>query len=278
MRIYISIDMEGMPGTFNWEQEKTDRPAVRQCITQHVKTTLEAALASPQGSEIEEITIADSHSAGDNLDYSITELDRRINLISGCPRPRYMMPDLSDTYSQIWLLGYHSGTGALRGNMDHTYSNSRIHNIWINGKAMNEALINSAYAGYLGIPVTLVSGDETLMHELTNPMPWLEFIPTKKAVAKFSAKNYSRLAVDELTRQAVTKALAKDKTAIPLYRFNAPINLKIEFNHSSMADQAALMPYTKRLDGRTLEFTADDYEIVFETIMVLVYLASTTQM
>ncbi len=278
MRIYISIDMEGMPGTFNWEQEKTDRPAVRKNITDHVTTALEAALADPRASAIEEITIADSHSAGDNLDYSITELDPRINLISGCPRPRYMMPDLSADYDQVWLLGYHSGTGALRGNMDHTYSNSRIHNLWINGQRMSEALINSAFAGYKHIPVTLVSGDEALKTELADPMPWLEFVATKQAVAKFSAKNYSRLAVDGLLRQAVGKALAKDKAAVPLYRFEAPITLKIEFNHTSMADQAALMPYTKRLDGRTLEFTADDYEIVFETIMVLVYLASTTQM
>lgn len=278
MRIYISIDMEGMPGTFNWEHEKTDRPAVRKCITQHMTTALLAALGSPQAAMIEEITIADSHSGGDNLDYSITELDARINLISGCPRPRYMMPELSKDYSQVWLLGYHSGTGALRGNMDHTYSNSRIHNIWINGQRMNEALINSAFAGYKQIPVTLVTGDETLKTELSAPMPWLEYVATKQAVAKFSAKNYSRLAVDERTRAAVLNALSKSPDSLPLYRFEDPITLKIEFNHSSMADQAALMPYTKRLDGRTLEFTADDYEIVFETIMVLVYLASTTSM
>ncbi len=278
MKIYISIDMEGMPGTYNWEQEKTDRPAVRKCITQHVTTALTAALSSPQAASLEEITIADSHSAGDNLDYSITELDPRINLISGCPRPRYMMPLLSADYSQVWLLGYHSGTGALLGNMDHTYSNSRIHNIWINGQRMSEALINSAFAGYKQIPVTLVSGDEALKTELSGPMPWLEFVATKQAAAKFSAKNYSRLAVDEFTRQAVLNAMAKEKTAVPLFRFDAPIILRIEFNHTSMADQAALMPYTKRLDGRTLEFTADDYEIVFETIMVLVYLASTTAM
>jgi len=278
MRIYISIDMEGMPGTFNWEHEKTDRPAVQKCITQHVTMALLAALGSPHAAMIEEITIADSHSGGDNLDYSITELDARINLISGCPRPRYMMPELSKDYSQVWLLGYHSGTGALRGNMDHTYSNSRIHNIWINGQRMNEALINSAFAGYKQIPVTLVTGDETLKTELSAPMPWLEYVATKQAVAKFSAKNYSRLAVEERTRAAVLNALSKSPDSLPLYRFEAPITLKIEFNHSSMADQAALMPYTKRLDGRTLEFTADDYEIVFETIMVLVYLASTTSM
>jgi len=28
MKIYISTDMEGIPGTFNWEQEKTNRPEV----------------------------------------------------------------------------------------------------------------------------------------------------------------------------------------------------------------------------------------------------------
>lgn len=276
MRIYISIDMEGMPGTYNWNQEKTDRPAVKACVEHHVKTALEAALNSPRAEQIKEITIADSHADGDNLSYGITELDKRINLISGCPRPRYMMPELSAKYSQVWLLGYHSGTGALKGNMDHTYSNSRIHNIWINGKRMNETLINSAYAGSLGIPVTLVSGDETLKNELAKAIPWLEYVATKRAVAKFSALNYSRLKVDELTREAVQKVLQRPKNEVPLYLFEAPITLKIEFNHTSMADQASLMPHTKRLDGRTLEYVSDDYEIVFEAIMAMVWLASTT--
>ena len=65
---------------------------------------------------------------------------------------------------------------------------------------------------------------------------------------------------------------------IPLYSFEAPITLRIEFNHTSMAEQASLMPHTKRLDGRTLEYVADDYEIVFEAIMAMVWLASTTSM
>ena len=103
MRIYISIDMEGIPGTFNWEQEKTNRATIQNCIFHHIQTVIESILASPQASLIEEITLADSHSAGDNLDYSITALDERINLISGCPRPRYMMPDLDPAYDQVWF-------------------------------------------------------------------------------------------------------------------------------------------------------------------------------
>ncbi|HOR30157.1 MAG TPA: M55 family metallopeptidase [Candidatus Syntrophosphaera thermopropionivorans] len=278
MRIYISIDMEGIPGTFNWEQEKTNRATIQNCMFHHIQTVIESILASPQASLIEEITLADSHSAGDNLDYSITALDERINLISGCPRPRYMMPDLDPAYDQVWFLGYHSGTGALRGNMDHTYSNSRIHNIWINGERMNEALINAAYAGYSGVPVGLVSGDETLKDELLLYLPWIEYIPTKKAVAKFSAKNYSQKLVDKQTKSSVLRTLTRTKEEIPLFTFEPPLSLKIEFNHSSMADQAQLMPYTKRLDGRTIEYQTDDYAILFEAIMVLVYLAQTTPM
>lgn len=278
MKLYLSLDMEGMPGTFNWEQEKTDRPAVRRCIEHHVRTILEAVLASHQAASIEEIAIADSHSAGDNLDYSITALDKRIHLISGNPRPCYMMPDFGSGYDQVWLLGYHSGTGALKGNMDHTYSNSRIHNIWINGKAMNEALINSAYAGYHQVPVALVTGDETLKQELSVAMPWLQFVATKKAISKFAARNYSQISVDAHTREAVSHALAKSKTDLQVYSFSAPLTLKIEFNSTAMADQACLLPYSQRLDGRTIQYQADDYDVLFEAIMAFVYLAASTGM
>lgn len=278
MKLYLSVDMEGMPGTFNWEQEKTDRAAVRRCFTYHVETVLKAALASHQAASIEEIVIADSHSAGDNLDYSITSLDKRISLISGSPRPCYMMPDFGGEFSQVWLLGYHSGTGALRGNMDHSYSNSRIHKIWINGQRMNEALINAAYAGHHKVPVGLVTGDEALKAELAEPMPWLEYVATKRAVAKFAARNYSQLLVDEQTSAAVCKALAKPVSSLGLYTFPPPLTLKIEFHSTAMTDQACLLPYSKRLDGRTLEYGCDDYAVLFEAIMALVYLASSTGM
>lgn len=274
MKLYISMDMEGMPGTFNWDQEKTDRGAVKRHITHHVQCVLEGILSHPRSAEISEIVIADSHSNGDNLDYEITALDHRIALISGNPRPFYMMPDFDNTYSQVFLLGYHSGTGALKGNMDHTYSNSRIHKIFINGRAMNETLINAAYAGYHGVPVSLVSGDETLAKELAAAMPWLAFVPTKKAVGKFAAKNYSSASVDLATKQAVDKVLSLAKPDIPVYTFEAPLTLKIEFHSTAMTDQACLMPHVKRLDGRTIEYMDNDYAVIFEAIMALVTLAA----
>lgn len=273
MKIYISIDMEGMPGTFNWEQEKTDRAAVKRNMQSHVEDALAAILCSPEAKDIDEIVIADSHSAGDNLDYNITSLDKRISLISGGPRPAYMMPAFSNEYSQVYLLGYHAGTGALLGNMDHSYSNSRIQKIWINELRMNEALINAAYAGYHGMPVALVSGDKTLGEELKPQMPWLHYVCTKEAVAKFAAKNYSPLLIKPILQEAIHKSLSKKD--IPLYTFSSPITLKIEFHSTAMTDVACLMPHTKRLDGRTVEYSDSDYAVIFEAIMALVTLAST---
>jgi len=276
MKIYISIDMEGMPGTFNWEQEKVDRASVRACCMAHVTDCLTAILESDKAAVITEICIADSHSAGDNLYYGITALDDRISLISGGPRPQYMMPAFSCDYDQVFLLGYHAGTGTLKANMDHTYSNSRIHKIWINGKRMNEAMINSAYAGYFGVPVSLISGDKALEEEMQVAMPWVHFVRTKEAVGKFAAKNYSQTAVQKSLVKAVKLALAE--TRLPVYSFKRPITLKIEFHSTAMTDVACLMPYVKRLDGRTVEYIDNDYAIIFEAIMALVTLASTAGM
>jgi len=280
MKIYISLDMEGIPGTFNWEQEKIDRPSVKALMYAHLQTIVEAIKASSKNNQIDEITIADSHSAGDNIDYGFTALDERINLISGNPRPQYMMPAFSGEYDQVFLVGYHAGTGALKGNMDHSYANRRIHKIWLNEIHMNEALINAGYAGYHGVPVTLITGDLTLSQEILTDkaMPWVNFVVTKEAIAKFAAKNYSVLKIRERTMETVQKALSKDKVDYPLYKFTSPVILKIEFVSTSMADVACLMPGVKRLDGRTIEFREDDYAVMFEAIMALVTLASTANL
>jgi D-amino peptidase len=274
MRLYISVDMEGIPGTFNWEHEKLDRVSVRNYIQDHLVTAIEAILESEESKQLTEITIADAHSHGDNLYYELTDLDPRISLISGDPRPAYMMPAFDSGYTMVFLLGYHAATGTLHGNMDHTYSNSRIQRIWLNGTLMSEALINAAFAGYHKVPVTLVSGDLALMKQLEQDMPWLEYVCTKEGVSKFAAKNYSRALVRKQLQDAIPKALAKIEA--PIYTINPPVNLQIEFHSTSMADMACLMPEVKRIDGKTVTFTHEDYAVMFDAIMALITLAAST--
>ena len=272
MKIFMSVDMEGIAGTFNWKQETNVRNLVRKCMMDQVSWVIEGIKESSRNSEIDEIVIADSHDGGDSLTYDITALDDRLHLITGSPRPNYMMPDFENGYDIVFLVGYHAGTGAHKGNMDHTYSNGCFHNIWINDIPMNESFVNSAYAGRMGVPVGLIIGDSKLREEIfgENGMPWVEYVVTKKALSKYAVKQRPQNVVKRETIEAVKKCLEKNPKDIPLYIFKkTPIELKIEFQTSSQADIVQRIPYSKRVDGRTVSYSDDDYKIIFETVMAM---------
>ena len=174
MKIYISLDMEGIAGTFTWAQEENNRAEVRKCMSRQVEWVIDGIRSSKINKKIDEIVIADSHSSGDSLLYEITAIDERLHLIFGYPRPKYMMPAFDETYSIVFFVGYHGGIGTLNSSMDHSYS-PRFHKIWIQDIPVNESLINAAYAGYYNVPVGLVIGDDALYNQLKekDSMPWV---------------------------------------------------------------------------------------------------------
>ena len=93
-------------------------------------------------------------------------------------------------------------------------------------------------------------------------------------MAKFAAKNYSLARVNRELREAIRRALASKN--LPIYSFETPIKLKIEFHSTAMTDVVALMPGTQRLDGKTILYQHDDYAILFNALMALVTLAYAT--
>ena len=267
MKIYISLDMEGIAGTYTWTQEENNRSEVRRCIARQIEWVIQGIQSSKVNKSIEEIVIADSHSNGDNLLYEITELDDRLHLISGYPRPKYMMPAFDNSYSVVFFVGYHGGIGTIYSAMDHSYT-PKFHKIWINDRLMNESLINAAYAGHFKVPVGLIIGDDSLKKQLmTNDgMPWVKFVITKYSLSRFSVKSKPLNVVKKESIDTVKCLLDSDLTKIPIYKFESPINLKIEFQTTSMADLAEMIPDIKRLDGFTIELTHKDYAEVFDGI------------
>lgn len=266
--------MEGIAGTFTWSQEENNRAEVRKCIAQQIQWVIQGIQSSKANKNINEIVIADSHSGGDNLLYETTALDNRLHLISGTPRPKYMMPAFDESYNVVFFVGYHGGIGTLHSNMDHSYS-PRFHKIWINDIPLNESLINGAYAGLFNVPVGLVIGDDSLMNQLKaeNAMPWVEYVVTKYSISRFAVKNKPLIVVRNETVSAVTKILDSDISKIPAYKFDSPVKLRIELQTASMADLVELMHDVKRIDGFTIELIHNDYAEVFDTIDAMATLA-----
>jgi D-aminopeptidase len=54
----------------------------------------------------------------------------------------------------------------------------------------------------------------------------------------------------------------------------SPFTVRVTFVRASYADAASLVPYSRRVDGRTVEWTGDELSIVYRTFRAMLALAS----
>ncbi|HPJ26221.1 MAG TPA: M55 family metallopeptidase [Synergistaceae bacterium] len=278
MKIFISVDMEGLAGLVSWTQEQDDREMLRNAMHQQLEWIVEGICASQRNEEVEEITVADSHGFGSNLMYDrISDMDKRMSLVSGSPRRQFMMAGLDSSYDVVFLVGYHAGAGHLLGCMDHTYSGRTVNTLYINDVVMNEATANAAYAGELRVPVGLVIGDSGLQEELLTEkrMPWVEFVKTKDSYSRKAARFVRRSELQRDTVAKTVKVLESDLSNLPLYQVECPCVLSITFTTSIMADTVAQIPGTARKDGRTVSVRCNSAAEMLAGISAFTGLAGT---
>lgn len=269
MKLYISVDMEGLAGITNWKDETEDRERFRNAMNEQVEWVLEGISKSKHNKEITHIYIADSHGGGQNLSYDrLNDKDERVWLVSGSPRPQYMMPAMDDSFDMVFLVGYHAGAGEAASSMDHTYSGASVQNIYINGQLMNEGTINSAYAGIVHkVPVGLIIGDSGLERQMKGEgmMPWPEFVCTKQSLSRFSAVYKPKKLLKEETIAAVKKALDENERP-QLYTLQAPYYCRMDLTNAAKCDQVQQMPGIHRTAGRTVEFESTSFTEIYDAI------------
>ena len=269
MKLYISVDMEGLAGITNWKDETEDRERFRNAVNEQVEWVLEGISKSKHNKEITHIYIADSHGGGQNLSYDrLNDKDERVWLVSGSPRPQYMMPAMDDSFDMVFLVGYHAGAGEVASSMDHTYSGASVQNIYINGQLMNEGTINSAYAGIVHkVPVGLIIGDSGLERQMKGEgmMPWPEFVCTKQSLSRFSAVYKPKKLLKEETIAAVKKALDENERP-QLYTLQAPYHCRMDLTNAAKCDQVQQMPGIHRTAGRTVEFESTSFTEIYDAI------------
>lgn len=274
MNIYISFDMEGIGGIDRFSDEFKRTAAYSQAIHAHFKAVIDGIHQSRKNKDIETITVADSHGDGKNLDYlALSEMDERIELISGYPRGEYMMSGL-DRHDVVIFLGYHASCGQHRANMDHCYSTT-FHRVSINGIKCSEAMINQIYAKEKHIPVGLIIGDSGLYSQLIleGYMPYVEYVVTKESLGHNAVvhRNFQKVRA-EITKK-VALVLDKDLSTLPLGDLTAPYNVTIETDTTLTADMAEMLPGVVRLDGYRIGMSFDSGKDLLNGLMALEVLA-----
>lgn len=270
LKIYISVDMEGIAGVVNGEQTSSsgsDYGLARRWMTEEVNAAIRGALAAGAT----EIVVNDSHGSMRNI--IISELDPHADLITGSPKPLSMMQGIDETFDAVFLVGYHARAGSEDGVLDHTYSSGSVYSIKVNGMELGEAEQNALTAGCFDVPIVLVTGDKTVCEQTKKSLgEGLETAVVKEGIGRYAAKSLTPANACDLIQKKAEMAL-KNRDRLKPLKLQPPYRFELTYLRSSMADGAELIPQVKRTGPRTVTFEIDDYIAGYKLFRALIALA-----
>ncbi len=265
MKVYISVDMEGVAGIADWEQclpGGDDYALGRDLVLGEVNAAIEGAVAAGADG----ILVNDSHSVMRNLPPAA--LGARASYLSGRFKPLYMMEGLDPSYDAVVFLGYHAAMQS-PGVLSHTYNPRAIAEVRLNAIVTGEAGLNALLAQHHAVPVAVITGDQYVGPEVAPFCPGIETIEVKRSVSRYAAEHLHPATARERIRDGVASAL-RDVPSPP--RISLPATVEVELLSPDLAEQATWIHGVTRLDGRTVSFTGDDPLRLFRTFMTLVFL------
>lgn len=267
MRVYISADMEGASGVVHADQtEPGAREYDRACAL--MVGDVNAAVAGAFAGGATEVVVNDSHWNMRNI--RIEDLHPQAQLISGSPKPFSMVQGLDRRFDLAFFVGYHGMAGSSPATIDHTYTEDSIYRVTINQQVVGELGINALFAGHLGVPVALVSGDQTICAEARALLGTVTTVQVKEALSRTAALCLPLEQSRRLLHDGAQAAMANRPTPL---QPETPVTLLVEFMKSSQADMAALTPGSERSGPRAVTFTHESYVEIYRAYRVMYNLA-----
>lgn len=270
MRVFMSIDIEGISGLVSWSQcggpngSTYDWAFARRRMTADTN----AAIRGAKAAGATEIVLRDSHGSSKNLLFD--ELEPGVRLVSGHgSRTDGMMIGIDDRFDAAMLIGYHAMAGTAHGIMEHTISN-RVHRMSIGGMPAGEIALSTGTAGAYRVPVVCVTSDDAGCAEAEALIPGVTTAQVKEGFGR-----YSGCLVDPDEAIARIEDAAKlgceRRSLVAPWQPTFPATLRIEFHHTEEADMSARLWGVRRIDGYTLEATGDSWAELHQTAWAMIF-------
>ncbi|MFJ8597158.1 M55 family metallopeptidase [Streptomyces shenzhenensis] len=247
MRIYLSVDMEGITGLVDRDDVQPggrDYERGRSMMAQDVNAAVRGALAAGAT----DVLVNDAHGPMRNL--LPESLHPAARLVRGKPKQMGMLEGLTASHDAMICVGYHSRAGAL-GVLSHSFMGHEIEDIWLDGSPVGEIGLAHATAAALGVPVAVLTGDDVACAEATSWDDRIAAVPVKYAHDRFAAE----LRPEAEARQAIEDTVAAALTPVPL-RPAAPaddVTLAVRWQSSSVAATLPGIPGVTATDSRTVQ-------------------------
>jgi D-amino peptidase len=277
VRLYLSVDMEGLSGVAHPRQvsfdpggDRVDYDRSRALMAGEANAAIEAAFEAGA----DEVVVNDSHWTMRNL--RAEDLDPRARLLIG-DKALSMTEGVGEpgdgAFDAAAFVGYHAGAGHGAGVIAHTYSSATIQEVRVNGVPHNEAALNAIRLGHHGVPVVLVAGDDALAGEVETLLPWAERVIVKRGLGYSTAESLSPEAARSAIREGMARALGR-LAEMRRHEPALPLTGEIDFRLPVHAGYASVLPEATRSGPRTVAFEADDGDAFFRRFVCLFRLAA----
>ena len=277
MRVYISVDMEGIGGINHpHPTDPADRryPTSVELMVGEANAAIDGALAAGAT----DILVNDSHWNMYNLLPAALDPSARVlqgekawSMVAGAQPAA----DGAPVFDVALFVGYHARAGHPTGTIAHTYTGRPVETR-LDGRPTGEYGFNALVLGAWGIPVGMVTGDDALAGEVEGWLPWAERVVVKAVDGGHSAISvHPSVACDRVragAERAVRRAAAGE---LQLLRVEPPVVIEVDYAKGVVADFAAIVPGAERVGDRGVRFTSDDPVTTFRGFLAGNRIAST---
>lgn len=243
MKVYICADIEGVAGVVTPQQCQAgngEYERARLLMTEEVN----AAIAGAREAGATEFLVNDAHGPMTNL--LPDRLDRDAVTIQGKPKPFGMFAGLTADFDAIFCIGFHAPASDF-GVLAHTTSSAAFRAVRIGETALSEAALYGAYAAELGVPVTLISGDDACAAHCKTFFPNAARVVVKTALGNRAAASVHPEVAREMIRESAARSVCRHGAVAPVVPKSDAVVL--DLIGAAQADLIATIPVSTRLDA-----------------------------
>jgi D-amino peptidase len=211
VKVYISVDMEGISGLVRWPDVSPtgiDFARNRSLMTADAN----AAVAGAFDAGAAEVIVEENHGVEDLCVLLMDEIDPRCSVIRGAGRGgATTMAGLDANVDVVMLIGHHGRAGSYPGIMAHTISGG-FKLVLLAGEPIGEPDFFAIHAGEMGVPVGMVSGDQVVAEQATARCPWAEAVIVKQALGNQSGHCIPPSRARKMIRDAATRTVHRTRS------------------------------------------------------------------
>jgi D-amino peptidase len=177
-----------------------------------------------------------------------------------------MMEGLDETFDAVIFVGYHAKADSPRGLFAHTGSGV-VKDLIVNGKSVGEGGMNAILAGWFGVPVVMVTGDDVAVEQQKDTVPGVRGVVVKRAINSRAVELRSLPEARGEIQRAARESVAASKKSAPARV--AAYTVRMQFRNVNIPEVATAFTEIKLIAPDTVEFTRATMPDAYRLIRVL---------